>query len=105
MAIAVTQVVFFPLAFAGGLMLPPDLFSPGLNTFSLFLPTRAARDISVAVFSGQPLGRGCAAVPAGLDADLGTLAVWANRQGPGTPVPLGGGRPSSGAGKDQMDWM
>mgnify|MGYP000470197832 CR=1 FL=1 len=82
-AIAVTQVVFFPLAFAGGLMLPPELFSPGLNTFSLFLPTRAARDISVAVFSGQPLG--AAALPCLLAwmLVLGSLAVWANRRDQG----------------------
>jgi ABC-2 type transport system permease protein len=82
-AIAVTQVVFFPLAFAGGLMLPPDLFSAGLNTFSLFLPTRAARDVSVAVFSGQPLG--AAALPCLLAWTLllGALAVWANRRDQG----------------------
>ncbi|MHA7294966.1 ABC transporter permease [Arthrobacter sp. HLT1-21] len=52
-AIAVTQVVFFPLAFAGGMLLPPFLFPGWLNTFSLFLPPRAARDISVQVFTGH----------------------------------------------------
>ena len=82
-AIAVTQVVFFPLAFAGGLMLPPELFSPGLNTFSQFLPTRAARDVSVSVFSGEPLGP--AALPCLLAWTLllGVLAVWANRRDQG----------------------
>ena len=82
-AIAVTQVVFFPLAFAGGLMLPPELFSEGLNTFSLFLPTRAAREVSVAVFAGTPLEP--AALPCLLawTVALGALAVWANRRDQG----------------------
>lgn len=82
-AIAVTQVVFFPLAFAGGLMLPPELFSSGLNSFSLFLPTRAARDLSVAVFAGQPLS--AAAIPClvAWTLVLGALAVWANRRDQG----------------------
>lgn len=82
-AIAVTQVVFFPLAFAGGLMLPPDLFSPGLNTFSLFLPTRAARDVSVAVFAGQPLGASSLPCLLAWTLALGALAVWANRRDQG----------------------
>ena len=82
-AIAVTQVVFFPLAFAGGLMLPPDLFSPGLNTFSLFLPTRAARDVSVAVFSGQPMGVSSLPCLLAWTLALGALAVWANRRDQG----------------------
>ncbi|MFD1211578.1 ABC transporter permease [Arthrobacter sp. GCM10027362] len=42
-SIAVTQVVFFPLAFAGGKMLPPASFPDWLNTLSLFLPSRAGR--------------------------------------------------------------
>ena len=82
-AIAVTQVVFFPLAFAGGLMLPPALFSPGLNTFSLFLPTRAARDVSVAVFAGEPIGPGTILCLLVWTLLLGALAVWANRRDQG----------------------
>lgn len=82
-AIAVTQVVFFPLAFAGGLMLPPELFSSGLNTFSQFLPTRAARDLSVAVFAGQPLSAATIPCLVAWTLVLGTLAVWANRRDQG----------------------
>ncbi|MET4059863.1 ABC-2 type transport system permease protein [Arthrobacter sp. UYP6] len=82
-AIAVTQVVFFPLAFAGGLMLPPELFSPGLNTFSLFLPTRAARDLSVTVFAGQPLSPAAIPCLVAWTLALGALAVWANRRDQG----------------------
>ena len=82
-AIAVTQVVFFPLAFAGGLMLPPELFSSGLNTLSLFLPTRAARDVSVTVFAGQPLSPSAIPCLLAWTVALAALAVWANRRDQG----------------------
>ena len=82
-AIAVTQVVFFPLAFAGGMMLPPAIFSPGLNAFSQFLPSRAARDISVSAFSGEPLPATSVICFIAWTVLLGTAAVWANRRDQG----------------------
>ena len=82
-AIAVTQVVFFPLAFGGGLMLPPELFSPGMNSLSLFLPTRAARDLAVTVFAGQPLSPSAVPCILAWTLILGVLAVWANRRDQG----------------------
>ena len=54
-AIAIVQVVLFPLAFAGGLFMPPEIFPPWLNGISLALPSRAGRDLLVAVTSGQAL--------------------------------------------------
>ena len=57
-AIAVVQVVFFALAFGGGLFLPPMLFPAWLDMLSRFLPSRQARDLVIwAVQSGelQPL--------------------------------------------------
>ncbi|PWD50974.1 ABC transporter [Serinibacter arcticus] len=53
-AIAVVQVVLFPLAFAGGLFLPPEMFPGWLDTFSTFLPSRAARELMVAATTGAP---------------------------------------------------
>lgn len=53
-AIAVVQVVLFPLAFAGGLFLPPQMFPGWLDTFSTFLPSRAARELMVAATTGEP---------------------------------------------------
>lgn len=53
-AIAVVQVVLFPLAFAGGLFLPPQMFPAWLDTFSSFLPSRAARELMVAATTGEP---------------------------------------------------
>ncbi len=51
-AIAVVQLVVFPLAFAGGLFLPPDLFPGWLETLSRWLPSRAGRDLVVETATG-----------------------------------------------------
>ena len=52
-AIAVVQVVLFPLAFAGGLLLPPQMFPGWLDTFSTFLPSRAARELMIGATTGE----------------------------------------------------
>lgn len=52
-AIAVVQVVLFPLAFAGGLFLPPQMFPGWLDTFSTFLPSRAARELMIGATTGE----------------------------------------------------
>src|SRR5690606_31907253 len=46
-AVAVVLLVLFPLAFAGGLCLPPQLFPGWLETLSQWLPSRAGRDLLV----------------------------------------------------------
>lgn len=51
-ATAVAQVVVFPLAFAGGLFVPPEAFPAWLDTLSTYLPSRAARDLVVPIASG-----------------------------------------------------
>ena len=51
-AIAVVQVVFFALAFGGGLFLPPMMFPDWLNTLSQFLPSRQARDFVIWAVQG-----------------------------------------------------
>lgn len=51
-AIAVAQVVVFPLAFAGGLFVPPETFPRWLDALSQGLPSRAARDVVVPVAAG-----------------------------------------------------
>lgn len=51
-AIAVVQAVLFPLAFAGGLFMPPEAFPAWLDTLSKALPSRAARDLAVQVSTG-----------------------------------------------------
>jgi ABC-2 type transport system permease protein len=54
-AIAVVQVLMFGLAFGGGLFLPPILFADWLNTLSLFLPSRSAREIVIWAVQGGEL--------------------------------------------------
>lgn len=51
-ALAVVQVVLFPLAFAGGLFMPAEMFPDWLDTFSQFLPSRAGRDLLIGVLTG-----------------------------------------------------
>ena len=47
-AVAVAQLLLFPLSFAGALFLPPELFPGWLDAVSQALPTRAGRDLVVA---------------------------------------------------------
>ena len=54
-AIAVVQIVFFALGFAGGLFLPPTMFPAWLNSVSEFLPSRQARDFVIWVVQGGEL--------------------------------------------------
>ncbi len=46
-AVAIAQVVVFPLAFAGGLFMPPETFPTWLTPCRPALPSRAARDLVV----------------------------------------------------------
>lgn len=55
-ATAIAQVVVFPLAFAGGLFMPPEAFPRWLDTLSTWLPSRAARDVVVPVATGGDVG-------------------------------------------------
>lgn len=65
-ATAVAQIVVFPLAFGGGLFIPPETFPGWLDTLSTALPSRAARDLLVGVVTGADVPG--AAVP--------VLAAW-----------------------------
>lgn len=66
-AIAVAQLVVFPLAFAGGLFIPPQMFPAWMQDISAVLPSRAARDVVVG-----------AAVEGSVPTDaVVVLAVWA----------------------------
>lgn len=51
-ALPVTQLIFFPLAFGGGLFLPPQLFPGWLQTISEVLPSRGARDVVIWAVQG-----------------------------------------------------
>ncbi|UJP40501.1 ABC transporter permease [Cellulomonas palmilytica] len=78
-AIAVVQAVLFPLAFAGGLFMPPQVFPPWLDTLSKALPSRAVRDLVVQVTAGVDAYPLALPVLLGWTALFATLAVVAYR--------------------------
>ncbi|WP_129339452.1 ABC transporter permease, partial [Cellulomonas endophytica] len=59
-ALPVVQATLFPLAFAGGLFLPPQLFPGWLDALSRALPSRALRDLAVHL-TGGPVAPGTTA--------------------------------------------
>lgn len=82
-AVAVAQVLLFPLAFGGGLFLPPDTFPAWLDAVSLGLPTRAGRDLLIWATVGDPAP--ASTVPVLLAWQVATLAAaaWAYRRDEG----------------------
>lgn len=54
-ALAVANVLLLPMAFGGGLFLPPELFPGWLDTASTFLPSRAGRDLLVGTVTGDAI--------------------------------------------------
>jgi ABC-2 type transport system permease protein len=82
-AIAVAQLLLLPLAVAGGLFFPPEMFPGWLDAVSRWLPTRAGRDTVVSVVTGGGLPAGALLALAVWSALLGALAVWAYRRDEG----------------------
>ncbi|GIJ00004.1 ABC-2 type transport system permease protein [Sediminihabitans luteus] len=82
-ALPVVQVILFPLAFAGGLFLPPFLFPAWLDTVSELTPTRAARDVLVQTLTGEPAYAYAWVVLIGWAAVFAALAVAAYRRDEG----------------------
>ena len=82
-AIAVVQVVLFPLAFAGGLFLPPQLFPNWMDKLSMALPSRAARDVMVEVATGDAAYTLALPLLLAWTVVFAALAVWAYRRDEG----------------------
>jgi ABC-2 type transport system permease protein len=82
-ALPVVQVVLFPLAFAGGLFLPPEVFPPWLDAISQATPTRAGRDLLVQALTDQPAYGLAWPVLIGWTALFAALAAWAYRRDEG----------------------
>ncbi|MBA2308237.1 MAG: ABC transporter permease [Pseudonocardiales bacterium] len=82
-ALPVVQIVFFPLAFAGGLLLPPAIFPSWLDTFSLVLPSRGARELVVWASVGTEPNMLALLVFALWIVATAGLAVWAYRRDEG----------------------
>jgi ABC-2 type transport system permease protein len=82
-AVPVTQLVFLPIAFGGGLFLPPAVFPPWLEQVSTMLPTRGARDLVVSAVVGTPPETAAVLVLLGWAAVTAALAGWAYRRDEG----------------------
>jgi ABC-2 type transport system permease protein len=82
-ALAVAQLLLLPLAVAGGLFFPPELFPGWLDALSTWLPTRAGRDAVVSAATGTGLPGGALAALAAWSVVLGALAVTAYRRDEG----------------------
>ncbi len=82
-ALPVVQLVFFPLAFAGGLLLPPMIFPDWLQTLSTVLPSRGARDIVVWAAVGTSPDLRALIMFVGWTVLAAGLAVWAYRRDEG----------------------
>ena len=82
-AIAVVQATLFPLAFAGGLFLPPEAFPTWLDAISKLLPSRAARDLAVQAVTGEPAYAGALVVILAWTVLFAAMAVLAYRRDEG----------------------
>lgn len=82
-ALPVAQVLLFPLAFGGGLFIPPEGFPGWLDTVSQALPTRAGRDLVIAATTGADLPTSALPVLALWAVVAGAVAVWAYRRDEG----------------------
>ncbi|ASO22663.1 ABC-2 type transport system permease protein [Actinoalloteichus hoggarensis] len=79
----VVQLLVFPLAFAGGLFVPPELFPGWLDAFSQALPTRAGREVVISVLTGTPLSMMMPAVLLAWTVLLACFAAFAFRRDEG----------------------
>ena len=82
-ALAVAQALLLPLAFGGGLLLPPEQFPTWLDAISTALPTRAGRDLLVGATTGAPVGWTALLVLACWTVGAFVLAGWAYRRDEG----------------------
>jgi len=82
-AIAVVQATLFPLAFAGGLFMPPEAFPAWLDAISKLLPSRAARDLAVQAVTGYPAYSFALVVLLAWTAAFAVMAVTAYRRDEG----------------------
>jgi ABC-2 type transport system permease protein len=82
-ALPVVQIILFPLAFAGGLFLPPQMFPGWLDAISQATPTRAGRDLLVQATTGAEAYTLALPVLAGWTLLFAVLAVVSYRNDEG----------------------
>jgi len=82
-ALVVAQVLFFPLAFAGGLMTPPGGAPGFIEDLAPYLPTGGAVRLMWAAVGEYPVNPGSVASLVAWTIALGGVAVWAYRRDEG----------------------
>lgn len=82
-ALVVAQVLFFPLAFAGGLMTPPGGAPGFIEDIAPYLPTGGAVRLMWAAVGDYPVNPGSVASLAAWTITLAGVAVWAYRRDEG----------------------
>jgi ABC-2 type transport system permease protein len=82
-AVVVAQVLFFPLAFGGGLMTAPGGAPGFVEDLAPYLPTGGAVRLMWAAVGDYPFNVGSFASLAGWTVTLGGLAIWAYRRDEG----------------------
>lgn len=82
-ALPAVQMIFLPMAFAGGLFLPPWLFPGWLDAISLLLPSRAGRDVVVAQLTSTAVPTSALVGVVVWTLLMGALAAWAYRRDEG----------------------
>ena len=82
-ALPAVQMIFLPMAFGGGLFLPPQMFPGWLNGISLLLPSRGGRDLVVSQLTSSPVPSSAWINVAVWTVLMGLLAVWAYRRDEG----------------------
>jgi ABC-2 type transport system permease protein len=82
-AVVVAQVLFFPLAFGGGLMAPPGAGPGFVETLAPYLPTGGAVRLMWATVGDYPFNVGSVFSLLAWTALLGASAVWAYRRDEG----------------------
>ncbi|KAB2339983.1 ABC transporter permease [Actinomadura rudentiformis] len=82
-ALALTQIVFFPLAFGGGLLGPPGEAPEFVETVAPYLPTRGAVELVWAAVGDYRINPTAMVMLGVWIAATGALAVWAYRRDEG----------------------
>lgn len=82
-ALPVTQLIFFPMAFGGGLFIPPTSFPSWLEVASTVLPARGARDLVVWAAVGTSPNVVALIVFVAWTVAAAALAGWAYRRDEG----------------------
>jgi ABC-2 type transport system permease protein len=82
-ALAVAQIVFFPLAFGGGLLTPPGATPRFIEIIAPYLPTRGGVELMWAAVVDYPIRTTSMVMFVAWTVVLAALAVWAYRRDEG----------------------